>query len=62
MDDVDDIDIPGLIWEANVWITLGKNENIVQAYWFDYSDRNEPFIVMGTIGTPLFVARRRNPF
>ena len=32
--------------EGLVWITLGKHENVVQAFWFDQDDGYRPFLVM----------------
>jgi len=32
--------------ESLVWITLGKHQNLVQAYWFDLDENYRPFLIM----------------
>lgn len=34
------------IWEAQVWITLGKHQNIVQAHWFEWLPGYRPGILV----------------
>jgi len=33
-------------WESQVWIILGKHRNIVQAYWFDFTQNYKPVLIM----------------
>jgi serine/threonine protein kinase len=32
--------------EALVWIALGKHKNIVQAFWFDFDEYYQPYLIM----------------
>lgn len=33
-------------WESQVWIILGKHQNIVQAHWFDLTSEYKPLLIM----------------